>query len=130
MRRAIAWLGLLLLVGSLVHLYLNPVAPRPFASRSPEAEKSGEPFSLVILDPGHGGDDSGAVVDGLVEKDLALDVAKRAERLVRAQGLQTLLTRDGDSYVSLASRAALANRERDCVFISIHFNNEKKPTVP
>jgi N-acetylmuramoyl-L-alanine amidase len=129
MRSVVSWLGLLILVASLAWLYISPAPNRPISDRINKPREPGEPFSLVILDPGHGGDDSGALVDGVAEKDLALDVAKRTERLVQAHGLQTLLTRDGDRYVSLAARAAAANRERDCIFVSIHFNNEKKPTV-
>ena len=63
----------------------------------------------------------------VLEKDLALDVARRVDRLLQAQGLATLMTRVGDAYVSLADRAALANRVRDCVFVSIHLNEANKP---
>lgn len=63
----------------------------------------------------------------VLEKDLTLDVAQRVDRLLQAQGLATLLTRVGDAYVSLADRAALTNRARDCVFVSIHFNEGNKP---
>ena len=63
----------------------------------------------------------------ILEKDLTLDVARRIDRLLQAQGLATLMTRVGDAYVSLADRAALTNRARDCVFVSIHFNEGNKP---
>src|SRR6266849_6142408 len=62
----------------------------------------------------------------IFEKDLTLDVAQRVDRLLQAQGLATLMTRVGDSYVSLADRAAVTNRARDCIFVSIHFNEAKK----
>lgn len=64
---------------------------------------------------------------GILEKDLTLDVARRVDRLLQAQGLATVMTRVGDGYVSLADRAALTNRARDCVFVSIHFNEGNKP---
>lgn len=66
---------------------------------------------------------------GMVEKDLALDVAHRLERLLQLQGVATLLTRAGDTYVSLAERAAVANAQPSCVFISIHFDNATRPTA-
>lgn len=60
---------------------------------------------------------------GMLEKELALDVAHRAERFLQLQGVATLMTRTGDTYVSLADRAAIANTQQDCVFISIHFDD-------
>lgn len=84
------------------------------------------PFTLVVLDPGHGGQDSGAICGAIYEKDLTLDIAQRVDRLLQAQGLATLMTRVGDSYVSLQDRAAVTNRARDCIFVSIHFNESKK----
>jgi N-acetylmuramoyl-L-alanine amidase len=89
-----------------------------------------EPFSTVILDAGHGGDDSGALVDGVLEKELTLDVTRRVERRMELAGLRTVLTRTADEYVALPDRAAVANREDDCIFISIHFNeNGRRPAA-
>src|SRR5256885_347508 len=85
------------------------------------------PFAVVILDPGHGGQDSGAMCGGLLEKDLTLDVARRIDRLLDSEGIATLMTRLGDTYVSLADRAAFANRIRNCILVSIHFNEDNKP---
>ena len=62
----------------------------------------------------------------IYEKDLTLDIAQRVDRLLQSQGLATLMTRVGDSYVSLQDRAAVTNRARDCIFVSIHFNESKK----
>lgn len=124
MQNFVAWLGLLLMVGSLVWWEWIPRPARIHSLRQSTAE---EAFSLVVLDPGHGGQDSGAMCGAVLEKDLALDVARRIDRLLQAQGLATVMTRVGDAYVSLADRAALANRVRDCVFVSIHFNEGNKP---
>jgi N-acetylmuramoyl-L-alanine amidase len=66
---------------------------------------------------------------GMLEKELALDVAQRAARLLQRQGVATLLTRAGDTYVSLADRAALANAQSNCVFISIHFDDAARPAA-
>ena len=64
---------------------------------------------------------------GVLEKDLTLDVAHRVDRLLEAEGIATVMTRLGDSYVSLAERAAFANRVSDCIFVSIHFNKDNRP---
>ena len=87
------------------------------------------PFAVVVLDPGHGGQDSGAMCAGVLEKDLALDVARRIDRLLDSEGIATLMTRLGDTYVSLTDRAAFANRIRNCIFVSIHFNEDNKPVA-
>ncbi|MDQ2660107.1 MAG: N-acetylmuramoyl-L-alanine amidase [Verrucomicrobiota bacterium] len=99
---------------------------RPGGSRSPRvrgaATKRLEPIQRVVIDAGHGGNDSGAIHGGVSEKDLTLDVAQRLERLLQAQGLKTTLTRATDATMSLSNRAKIANREDDCVFVSIHFD--------
>ena len=64
---------------------------------------------------------------GVLEKNLTLDVAHRVDRLLEAEGIATVMTRLGDAYVSLAERAAFANRVSDCIFISIHFNEDNQP---
>jgi N-acetylmuramoyl-L-alanine amidase len=87
------------------------------------------PFALVVIDPGHGGLDSGTIKTGMVEKELTLDVAQRLERLLQGRGVATLLTRTDDSYVSLAGRVAVANDQRDCIFISIHFDEAGRPAA-
>jgi len=107
-------------------LQLSNRVSRPQADMQPMPAEG--PFALVVLDPGHGGKDSGTIMSGMSEKDLTLDVARRVERLLQNQGLNTLLTRTGDTYVSLAERAAIANAQRKCVFISIHFD-AAKPTA-
>lgn len=124
MQNFMAWLGLLLMAASLVWWEWIPRPPRIVQPRPAPAE---ELFSLVVLDPGHGGQDSGAMCGNILEKDLTLDVARRVDRLLQAQGLATLMTRVGDGYVSLADRAALTNRSRDCILVSIHFNEGNKP---
>jgi N-acetylmuramoyl-L-alanine amidase len=78
--------------------------------------------SRVVLDPGHGGRDYGARYGSLREKDLNLDVAKRVERILRKKGVSTYLTRRSDYFVSLTTRASRANRYRNSIYVSIHFN--------
>jgi N-acetylmuramoyl-L-alanine amidase len=120
-RRFVAWAGLLLMVASIGWLQLAPRAGAP--DDEPTAEQPTGPIACVIIDAGHGGPDSGAVHAGVQEKDLTLDVALRVARIVRARGLKTVLTREGDEAVSLADRATIANRERNCIFVSIHFDD-------
>lgn len=78
----------------------------------------------VVLDPGHGGHDPGALgPGGLREKDVTLDIAHRAAPLLaREIGVSTLLTRDGDAYVALDERTAKANAFGADLFLSIHCN--------
>jgi N-acetylmuramoyl-L-alanine amidase len=87
------------------------------------ADPAPDPFDSVVLDPGHGGDDHGAEgPDGLVEKNLVLDVAQRVRVRLRAAGLRVVLTRDDDLYVPLARRTAIANEAHADLFVSIHAN--------
>ncbi len=78
----------------------------------------------IVIDPGHGGQDSGAQngAYGLDEKTLNLDVAERLARLLRDAGYHVVLTRDSDVFVPLERRARIANYEKADLFISIHFN--------
>jgi N-acetylmuramoyl-L-alanine amidase len=77
----------------------------------------------VVLDPGHGGRDVGAVGPaGVREKDVTLDVAHRVAPILAAQGVQVVLTRDDDRFVSLEERTARANAVAADLFVSIHCN--------
>src|SRR5439155_154786 len=78
----------------------------------------------IVLDPGHGGRDDGAMTEaGLREKDLTLDVARRLRRLLLDQAFEVLMTRDRDEAVSLRQRAQFANAEGADLFVSIHVNS-------
>ncbi len=77
----------------------------------------------VVIDAGHGGSDPGTQsAAGLSEKDCALQIARRLADTLRARGVNAALTRDGDSFLSLAERTRLANRAGADLFISIHLN--------
>ena len=79
--------------------------------------------ATVVLDPGHGGVETGATgPNGLVERDLNLAVAKLAQADLQAQGATVVLTRTADYRVTLDERAAIAQRLKPPVFISIHHN--------
>ncbi len=86
-------------------------------------------FSSVVIDAGHGGKDGGSVWNGLVEKKLCLDVAKRVETGLKAHNLKTVMTRRGDVFVELEQRARIANRVPSSIFVSIHFNGSRKTII-
>lgn len=77
---------------------------------------------LIALDPGHGGDQSGAYYGETAEKTLNLSITKKLDELLRGLGYRTLLTRTGDESVGLSQRAKLANSAQADLFISIHCN--------
>lgn len=77
----------------------------------------------IVLDPGHGGKDPGAVAHGMREADVNLDVARAAAAALRGKhGAEILLTREADEYVSLQARAERANAWGAELFLSIHTN--------
>jgi len=80
---------------------------------------------VVVIDPGHGGKDSGAksLANGEYEKNYALDCARRLQRLLEAAGWQVILTRTNDTYLTLPERVAIADRAKADLFLSLHFNS-------
>lgn len=76
----------------------------------------------IVIDPGHGGNDPGAVANGLQEKDVVLDVGQRAADKLRASGANVIMTRSSDQFIALEERAAIANRANADIFVSIHAN--------
>src|SRR5438309_11247316 len=131
LRNTLALAGLLLMIGSFAWMQFRQAErpKRPRESNTARPPTTPGPFAVVVLDPGRGGQDSGARCGGLPEKDLTRDVARRIDRLLDSEGVATLMTRLGDTYVSLADRAAFANRVRNCIFVSIHFNEDNKPVA-
>jgi len=81
----------------------------------------------IVIDAGHGGHDTGTIgPNGLEEKDLVLDVAKRLGRLLEVRlGAEVIYTRRDDTFIPLETRTAIANRERADLFISIHANSSR-----
>ena len=78
----------------------------------------------IVLDPGHGGHDTGAVGrKGTREKDVALAITLRLRESLSRAGLEVILTRRGDAFVALEERARIANEARGDLFISIHCNS-------
>src|SRR6185437_770943 len=83
--------------------------PPPAAAVAPQIQ--GRP--VVVVDPGHGGHDPGTRSDsGVLEKDLALQIASRVADALARRGVNPVLTRNRDEYLSLAQRTAIANQAR------------------
>jgi N-acetylmuramoyl-L-alanine amidase len=76
----------------------------------------------VVLDPGHGGFDKGAISGYGYEKDYALDLARLLRPLLQAKGFRVIMTRESDVFVPLELRARIANATSDSIFVSLHFN--------
>jgi N-acetylmuramoyl-L-alanine amidase len=146
-RRPVSWallgaVAALVIAGFALRLALEPAPAPPVGGTSPAAAdlspylevatagpvriSSGVfPLSVrrVVLDPGHGGGDQGTrTPSGLTEKELTLDIARRAAAMLVAAGFEVELTRDDDRRVSLRDRALAANDRRADLFVSIHVN--------
>ena len=78
--------------------------------------------SLIVIDAGHGGHDSGAIGAGLYEKDLVLRIAQKTADAFKDMGYNVYLTRDNDRFIKLSGRTKIADRKDAKVFISIHAN--------
>lgn len=96
-------------------------------SKQLELEQEKWKIDCVVIDPGHGGKDPGAIgVTGLKEKAIVLDVALRLKKLFEKKtDLKVLLTRDHDRFISISDRTKFANQSGGKLFISIHCNSSK-----
>src|SRR2546430_17706157 len=110
LRNMLSFAGVLLIIASLVwisfHQEKQQVTRTQSTANRPTAPK---PFAVVVLDPGHGGQESGAMWGGVMVKDLTLDVAGRVDRLLDAERGATMMTRLRDTHVSPAGTAALGH---------------------
>lgn len=112
-------LGILWVIA--VVLALGACAPEEVSTRVRNTSRT---FTTVVLDPGHGGYDSGARIrKGPPEKDLTLDVVRRLAPKLRDAGFRTVITRKNDIFVPLDSRSEISAPEKNAVFVSIHFND-------
>lgn len=113
-----------------------PKVPAPVKQPTPVAIPEVKPTPanrpiLIALDPGHGGEDPGAIgPGGTREKDVVLQIAKRLQKMIDAQpNMRAYLTRDGDFFVPLGVRVQKARRVKADLFISIHADAFIKPTA-
>lgn len=86
-------------------------------------------FDTVVIDAGHGAHDTGAKGAFGREKDYALDMVLRLEKELQARGFNTKLTRRDDVFLTLGQRVEIANREKNAIFISMHFNSSGAKTA-
>jgi len=112
----------------------GPAGTRPSESEAAKGSRIRErqkPVSgIIVIDPGHGGQEKGAVgPTGIKEKDVCLGIAKRLEKLVNKSGLKAILTRRRDCDISLKERTEIANRYQADLFISIHANAFPHPST-
>lgn len=108
-----------------------PLPAEPTADgRFPLSRQLGLAARRVIIDPGHGGHDPGAMRDGLREKDLVLDISRRvAKFLVEEESYEVILTRNSDVFIPLEERTAIANSKSADLFVSIHANASRNRRV-
>jgi N-acetylmuramoyl-L-alanine amidase len=102
----------------------TPPLPVPPAPEAPLLQPAAGGLRTIVLDPGHGGDETGAKGStGALEKDIVLSIARRLKASIETRlGVRVLLTRDGDQAIALDERAALANNNKADLFVSLHAN--------
>ena len=100
----------------------TPTPPRPVTpNRNVPRPIAGRP--VVVLDPGHGGPDPGAIgIGGIREKDIVMDITRQAAALLEQQGVQVVMTRNADVDLGLEPRVVLARQVNATLFVSIHAN--------
>lgn len=84
--------------------------------------------TVIVLDPGHGGSDPGAMRGNVQEKEITLAIIDKLERLLQSRGAKVILTRTDDSFVSLEERVAVTNRIKPDLFLSVHINAMESAT--
>jgi N-acetylmuramoyl-L-alanine amidase len=98
---------------------LQPPSPRPAVSPQVMAQRAFKP--VIVIDPGHGGHDSGAEKNGAVEKDIVLAFGKKLAEKLRATGrFKVFMTRDEDVFVPLGERVEFAEKHNANLFIAVH----------
>jgi N-acetylmuramoyl-L-alanine amidase len=106
----------------------TPKAEQPRAAEPPAVPPlptaTPRPRFLVAIDAGHGGDDRGAVIGELAEKDITLALARRLRAELQARGIPTLMLREGDSSIPLDRRAEAVNTARATAYITLHAAGE------
>ena len=108
---------------SAASLLVTFLACSSYAAKRSSSGGDGSPVTVVI-DAGHGGYDRGGIPGQRVsEKDMTLDVARRLKSVLEASGYRVVMTRDSDVFVPLGTRCAIANSNRNAIFVSVHFNS-------
>lgn len=105
-----------------VEILQTDAAPEPIIALEPDED-------VIMLDPGHGGEDNGCVRDGVQEKDVNLQIALSLRNKLEAMGYKVLLTREDDETLTLDERVEIANTSDADVYISIHQNAFEQSNV-
>ncbi len=92
-------------------------------------EQLGLKVKTIMLDPGHGGKDPGAVFNGIKEKDIVLRMSRVLGKMLQEKGFEVLYTRTSDVFVPLEERTAMANSKNVDLFISLHANAHRNHSV-
>ena len=108
---------------------VSPVPPPPVRGPVSLARQLGLGAAKIVVDPGHGGHDPGALGAGVSEAETVLDIALRLETLLATAGVDVVLTRRSDEFVPLEKRPAIATREQADLFLSIHINASRVQSV-
>lgn len=85
---------------------------------------------IIVIDPGHGGKDSGAVGNGFMEKEIVLNISQQLADKLREQGYTVHMTRNNDTFIELKDRTKFANTKEADLFISVHANSIPKTADP
>lgn len=93
------------------------------------AAQLGLSVRTIIIDPGHGGKDPGTMHNGVVEKDVNLDIAKRLKTILDKLGYKVLLTRTTNKGISLSERVQFSRRNKGDLFVSIHVNAAENTSI-
>jgi N-acetylmuramoyl-L-alanine amidase len=121
-KRVFAVVAALCLIGGVAYVLVF------FLSRTAPPEPPPPPTYIIMLDPGHGGRDPGAVVGDVLEKDLNLEIVERLRALIDAEpDLTAKLTRTLDIYIALEERIEMAEQAGATLYISVHVNSFDDP---
>jgi N-acetylmuramoyl-L-alanine amidase len=107
---------------------LGYIEGKPLVPDKPKPEPKPQ-LPFIVIDPGHGGSDSGATANGIIEKELVLDVSLKVKDLLKKTDIPFVLTRETDIYISPGERAVFAKEKNADLFVSIHANYYKDSSV-
>ena len=99
-----------------------PISRTPGTATTTSTKYNSTKGKIIVIDPGHGGKDPGALGNGLKEKTIVLNTAKKLGELLKKRGYKVHYTRSNDTFINLKSRTAFANKKNADMFISIHTN--------
>ncbi len=118
---------------SVSELFSSVKMPSKSSHKTKKITKAKEPkiytrhSYTIILDPGHGGHDTGAMIARRMEKDVVLSIALKVRKYLQKMGFRVIMTRSSDHFVRLRNRTRFANRKHGDIFVSIHANSISNP---